>query len=86
MKMGTREFRERFSEIAEGAEPVQVTKNGRIIGQFTPFRAKPAEEVDWDEWMAEIERRQEGWKSTTPDWRERLAAIGLDQNGELIEA
>ena len=86
MKMGVREFRERISEVVNGDEPVIVTKNGEVVGRYTPLRPKkPAENIDMDAWMRRIEAFQTDLKARTPDWRERLASIGLDENGELID-
>jgi antitoxin (DNA-binding transcriptional repressor) of toxin-antitoxin stability system len=85
MKMGVKEFRERFSEIAEGSEPVLVTKNGRVVGRYAPFSATQYDKVRWAETDARFERLREDWKARTPDWRERLAAAGFDENGDPIE-
>lgn len=84
MMLGVKEFRERFSELAEGTEMVLVTKNGRVVGSFIPERAKPAADVDLDAWVREREASRDEWKASTQDWRERLAAYGLDENGEPI--
>ena len=86
MKMGVREFRERISSVVNGDEPVVITKNGEVVGRYVPFRPKkPAEKIDMKAWLEEIEKFQAEWKARTPDWRERLASIGLDENGELID-
>lgn len=85
MKMGVKEFRERFSEVAEGVEPVLVTKNGRIVGRYAPMSAARFDKERWDEIEARLARFRDDWKANTPDWRERLHANGFDENGEPIE-
>jgi antitoxin (DNA-binding transcriptional repressor) of toxin-antitoxin stability system len=85
MKMGIREFRERLSEVAHGEEPVIITHHGKVLGRFLPERRKAAEAVDLDEWAADLERRRDAWRAATPDWRERMAAYGLDPDGEPID-
>jgi hypothetical protein len=84
MKMGIKEFRERFSELAEGSIPVLVTKNGRAVGTYDPFMRAPANKLDWAALEAELAGIKAHWIADTPDWRERLASIGLDENGEDI--
>lgn len=72
MKLGVKEFRERFSEVAEGQEPVFVTKNGRVIGTYDPLRRKTGEARDWAALETKLEGIRAKWKARTPDWRERL--------------
>ena len=87
MKMGVREFRERISEVTSGTEQVVVTRNGAVVGRYTPIvPAKPAESIDMQAWLDRIQNFQTVWKSETPDWRQRLASIGLDENGDLFES
>ena len=81
--MGVKEFRERFSVLSDGDRTIEVTKNGRVIGRFVPRSAK---ELDLDAWAANRAAFREKWIATTPDWRERLAAYGLDEDGEPIIA
>lgn len=85
MKMGVKEFRERFSELAEGAEPVLITKNGRVVGRYAPMTATGFDQSRWDEIDARLERFRDDWKARTPDWRARLAASGFDESGSLVE-
>jgi antitoxin (DNA-binding transcriptional repressor) of toxin-antitoxin stability system len=84
MKLGVKEFRERFSELAAGEEPVLVTKSGQVIGRYVPLHVKPAEKIDTKKWLAAIEERQAEWKAKTPDWKQRMAAYGLGPDGELL--
>jgi antitoxin (DNA-binding transcriptional repressor) of toxin-antitoxin stability system len=86
MKMGVKEFRERFSEVAEGEEPVLVTKNGRIVGRYDPMVATSASKRDWSEIEKRLAAFRDGWKARTPDWRDRLRSIGLDDDGDPIGA
>ena len=81
--MGVKEFRERFSSLADGDRSIDVTKNGRVVGRFVPEGAK---EFDFAAWSANRETFRETWKANTPDWRERLAAYGLDEDGEPFSA
>lgn len=82
MKMGIKEFRERLSEVANGAEPVTITHHGKVVGRYLPARGKPAETIDVDRWADDLERRRDEWRAQTPDWRERMAAYGLGPDGE----
>lgn len=86
MKMGVKEFRERFSELAEGAEPVFVTKNGRVVGKYDPLVAPEAKGGEWAAIEAHLAEFRAEWKAKTPDWRARLASIGFDEEGEEIGA
>lgn len=84
MKMGVKEFRERFSEVAEGAEPVFVTKNGRVVGKYDPLIPPKPGRGDWVALEAKLAEFRSDWKGKTPDWRTRLASIGLDERGEEL--
>lgn len=84
MKIGVKEFRERFSEIAEGNELVFVTKNGRVVGKYQPVRDRDERARDWAEIEAKLEAFRREWRSRTPDWRERLGTIGLGPDGEPL--
>lgn len=85
MKLGVKEFRERFSEVAHGDEQVIVTHHGRVLGRFTPEKRAKLSREELSEWAAGLSESQKRWRENTPDWRERLAAYGLDEHGELIE-
>lgn len=82
MKMGVKEFRERFSEVAEGGEPVFVTKNGRVVGKYDPISTARFDNARWQTLEAKLAGFREEWKARTPDWRERLSAAGFDQGGD----
>lgn len=84
MKLGVKEFRERFSEIAEGDEPVLVTKNGRIVGKYQPARDPIERRRDWAAIEARLARFRVEWRASTPDWQDRLASIGLGPDGEPL--
>lgn len=77
MKMGVKEFRERFSEVAVGEEPVMVTKNGQVIGRYLPEHRPLMRPSDLAGWVAELENSRDRWRAATPDWRERSLAVGL---------
>lgn len=82
MKLGVKEFRERFSELAEGQDPVLVTKNGRVVGTYHPSRTREQRMRDWAVAEERLEQFRTGWRQSTPDWKDRLASIGLDPDGE----
>lgn len=87
MKLGVKEFRERFSELAEGQEPVLVTKNGRVVGTYHPARTRTHEERvrDWADTERRLEKFRTEWRANTPDWKERLVALGIFGEGEAID-
>jgi antitoxin (DNA-binding transcriptional repressor) of toxin-antitoxin stability system len=85
MKMGVKEFRERFSDVAEGKHSVLVTKNGRIVGKYDPVSIASQDGRDWEALEARLSAFREHWKATTPDWRERLARAGYGEDGELLD-
>jgi antitoxin (DNA-binding transcriptional repressor) of toxin-antitoxin stability system len=84
MQIGVREFKGRLSELLNGDRPVVVTNNGRVVGEFTPasITAPTADRRDWLKRRLAARRR---WQEETPDWRDRLAAEGMDDEGELFE-
>ena len=84
MRLGMREFRERVSELAAGSALVSVTNHNRVVGVFTPIAARPArEDVSMRAIIEETARWQREWKARTPDWRERLIAIGITDPDDL---
>lgn len=86
MKMGVKEFRERFSEVAEGFEPILVTKNGRIVGKYDPSARAKSDKRDWDALEVKLGAIRANWKARTPGWRDHMASIGLDEHGEDLVA
>lgn len=84
MKLGVKEFRERFSEIAEGDEQVFVTKNGRIVGQYMPTRTPDERVRNWAKIQADLAEFREQWKARTPDWEQRMADYGLTPDGDPV--
>jgi antitoxin (DNA-binding transcriptional repressor) of toxin-antitoxin stability system len=80
MKMGVKEFRERFSALAEGEEPVLVTKNGRIVGRYMPERPQRSAPEELRRWVGLLERSRDEWRAATPDWRERSLAAGIPED------
>ena len=77
MKMGIKEFRERISEVSLGNEIVIVTHHGKRVGRYIPERRKAAENIDMEAWVKEREAFRDEWRANTPDWRERLKAVGI---------
>ena len=85
MKLGVKEFRERFSELAHGEEPIVVTHHGRVLGRFLPERKAAPTRIEIKGWLEEMQDFQRRWREQTPDWKERLAAYGLGPDGEPLE-
>ena len=83
MQIGVRELKGRLSEVVNGNHHVTVTKNGRVVGEFTPATiVKPtAERSHWLEDRIAFRRR---WQEATPDWEDRLLSEGMDEEGELF--
>ena len=83
MKMGIKEFRERIGEIADGDTVIELTKRGKVVGEYRPRRpfdpaaAKRALE-SVQRWQAEM--RAQGVEPE--DW---LAELGLDPWGAPLE-
>lgn len=76
MKMGIKEFRERIGEVALGDELVVLTHHGKRVGRYVPERRNMADDIDMDAWVKRQEAFAREWRSATPDWREKLRAIG----------
>jgi antitoxin (DNA-binding transcriptional repressor) of toxin-antitoxin stability system len=83
MKMGAKEFRERFSEVTRSGQAIQVTHHGEVIGTFIPRRRDP-ERVEAA--LASIERWQEEMRANGVDLEGTLASIGLDPWGEPLDS
>lgn len=77
MKMGVKEFRERFSEVADGTESVLVTKNGVTIGRYEPERHRIPKPQELEAWLVEMEARRDAWRLATPNWRELSLSVGI---------
>ena len=84
MRMGIKEFRARISEVAKGREPVVVTNHGKAVAIMRPLNVGAAREFDADRWLSTAKKYREDWKANTPDWHERLLAVGRDEEGELL--
>ncbi len=85
MKLGVKEFRERFSEIAEGAEQVFVTKNGRIVGEYQPMMGTAERVRDWEAIETKLAKIRDDWKANTPDWEQRMKDNGFGPDGEILD-
>ena len=84
IELGVREFRQRFSEVANGTEMVRVTSNGVEVGVYQPkgwsrdlARARAAA-------RAVAQARQE-LEARGVDLDAALAGIGLTPMGEPLE-
>lgn len=84
MKMGVREFRERISEVVDGVETVEVTKNGRKVGTYTPER-RPRDPAIARAALQSIERWQAEMKAKGVDLEAELSAMGLSPWGEPLD-
>ena len=84
MKMGIKEFREKISEIALGDRPVVLTHHGKRVGQYIPDAIRQPTVTDPKAWLDECEAFGRKWRAATPDWREKLRAIGTPEE-EIAE-
>jgi antitoxin (DNA-binding transcriptional repressor) of toxin-antitoxin stability system len=76
MKMGVKEFRERFSEVSLGDEVVIVTHHGKRVGRYIPEGIrKPAADIDMKAWKQDLEEFGQNWRARTPNWRDVLREI-----------
>lgn len=80
--VGVKEFRARLSELLNGDQPVVVQNHGRTLGMFSPA-IKPVRLPNTDPAyrkavMARLDVESAQWRAQTPDWREKLKAIGLE--------
>ena len=83
MKMGIKEFRDKIGEIAEGASVIELTKHGKVVGQYRPKRPFDREAAqkaveDVAAWQASL--RAKGIEPE--DW---LAEMGLDPWGAPLD-
>ncbi len=83
MHIGVREFKGRLSEVVNGNRSVVVTKNGKVVGEYTPVTIiKPtADRAKWLEDRIAFRRR---WQAETPDWADLLSDQGMDEEGEMF--
>ena len=84
MRMGIKEFRERLGEVALGDEVIVLTHHGKPVGRYLPDRARAPRDVDLDAWAREREEFSRRWRAATPNWRERLSAVGFSDE-EIAE-
>ena len=83
MKMGIKEFRDKIGELAEGDAAVQLTKHGKVVGEYRPrkpFDAEAARKAleSVQRWQAELRDR-----GIEPE--EWLAEMGLNPMGEPLD-
>lgn len=84
MRMGIREFRRRVPELAAASSPVIVTNHDRVVGTFVPNSSKAVlGEEEYRTLIEDTAAFQRVWKAATPDWRERLASIGIVDEEDL---
>lgn len=76
VRMGVKEFREKFTTIArEATGPVIVTSHGKVVGYYTPSRREP---LDVKKWFAEFDE-------TAKKLRADAEARGIDVAAKLKE-
>ena len=56
IKVGVREFREKFATFLESDTPVAVTRRGETLGVFVPTRRKHTKTADMSELKAAADR------------------------------
>jgi antitoxin (DNA-binding transcriptional repressor) of toxin-antitoxin stability system len=84
MQIGVRELKGRLSEVVNGNRPVVVTKNGKIVGEYTPATIiKPT--ADRAKWLDERVAFRLGWQKETPNWVDLLMGEGMDGEGEMFD-
>jgi antitoxin (DNA-binding transcriptional repressor) of toxin-antitoxin stability system len=84
MQIGVRELKGRLSEVLNGNRPVVVTKNGRIVGEYTPATIiKPT--ADRAKWLGERVAFRHRWQKETPHWVDLLMREGMDGEGEMFD-
>ncbi|QMW23556.1 type II toxin-antitoxin system Phd/YefM family antitoxin [Sandaracinobacteroides saxicola] len=80
IQVGIREFRERFSEMVHGAEPVVITNRGKRLGRFIPERRPVPAEVAAAA-VRDIEAYQASLRAHGIEPYDILADLGLDPSG-----
>lgn len=83
MKMGIKEFRERIGELAEGEAVIELTKHGKVVGQYRPKRPFDAEAAR--KAMATIQRWQDDLRAKGIEPEDWLAEMGLNPMGEPLD-
>jgi antitoxin (DNA-binding transcriptional repressor) of toxin-antitoxin stability system len=84
MQIGVRELKGRLSEVVNGNRPVVVTKNGKIVGEYTPATIiKPT--ADRAKWLEERVAFRNRWQNETPHWNDLLTQQGMDEAGEMFD-
>jgi antitoxin (DNA-binding transcriptional repressor) of toxin-antitoxin stability system len=84
MQIGVRELKGRLSEVVNGNRPVVVTKNGKIVGEYTPAAIiRPT--ADRAKWLGERVAFRRRWQKETPHWVDLLRREGMDGEGEMFE-
>lgn len=71
IELGIREFRERLSEVVNGADMVSVTSNGVEVGTYLPKR-----------WVRDIGKAREAAQAVERA-REELRARGMDLDAQM---
>jgi antitoxin (DNA-binding transcriptional repressor) of toxin-antitoxin stability system len=84
MQIGIRELKGRLSEVINGNRPVVVTKNGKVVGEYTPATIiKPT--ADRSQWLKERLAFRRRWQDETPEWSNLLILQGMDTEGEMFD-
>jgi antitoxin (DNA-binding transcriptional repressor) of toxin-antitoxin stability system len=84
MQIGVRELKGRLSEVVNGNRAVVVTKNGKIVGEYTPATIiKPT--ADRAKWLEDRIAFRHRWQKETPLWADLLMREGMDEEGEKFD-
>ena len=83
MKMGIKEFRDRIGELADGDCVIELTKHGKVVGQYRPKR--PFDPVAAKRALDEVAQWQADLRSKGIEPEDILKEMGLDPWGAPLE-
>ena len=82
MKMGIKEFRDKIGELAEGASVIELTKHGKVVGQYRP--RKPFDPDAARKALESVQRWQADLRAKGIEPEDWLAEMGLNPMGEPL--
>ena len=83
MKMGIKEFRDKLGELAEGASVIELTKHGKVVGQYRP--RKPFDPIAAKRALEDVARWQAEMREKGVEPEDLLAEMGLDPWGAPLD-
>ena len=83
MKMGIKEFRDKIGELAEGASVIELTKHGKVVGQYRP--RKPFDSDAARKALESVQRWQADLRAKGIEPEDWLAEMGLNPMGEPLD-